>query len=128
MSTKDTVREFIKEADLVKLKQNTLKGIDEAKLHGYMNDDRTHYQTWVETLVSGSWGQYMDETIAEMFGIEFDKSDKEGLWDEIYRVADKVADELNNVIDVDGTYYFSHHEADGDFGLMYEEEIKEEYI
>jgi hypothetical protein len=128
MSTQDQVKKVIEQFDLTKLKKNTLSDINEAKLHGYMNDDGTHYVAWVETLVSGRYGHYQDETIAEMFGIEFDKNDKEFLWDEIYRVADKVADELNNRVDVDGQYYFGHHEADGDFGLMYTEEIKEEVI
>lgn len=128
MITQEQVKKVIEQFDLGKLKKNTLSDIDEAKLHGYTNDDRTHYVAWVETLVSGSYGQFQDETIAEMFGIEFDKNDKDFLWDDIYQFADEVADELNRVMDVDGQYYFGHHEADGCFGLMYTEEIKEEVI
>ena len=128
MITQEQVKQVVEKFDLEKLKKNTLEDVNEAKLHGYTNDDGTHYQAWIETLVSGRYGQYQDETIAEMFGIEFDKDDKEFLWDEIYQLSDKVADELNDKIDVDGQYYFGHHEADGDYGLMYKEEIKEEVI
>lgn len=80
------------------------------------------YEAYVADIASGAYGHTQDEVVAEYFGIAWDGEsdpDKEFLWDEIDRFADKVADILNDRLNLPGDVYFGHLEADGAYGLFY---------
>lgn len=67
-------------------------------------------------IVSGSYGRFQQETIAEFFGIELDE---EGIADN-HSFIKEVEDHLTSLINLSGSFYFSYLEADNSFGLFFQ--------
>lgn len=69
--------------------------------------------------IAGGWeGSNQWKTAAEFFEVEI--KEKEWAWEKIEKVADAVAEELNEQLkDLPGRICFGHRETDGSYSLMF---------
>lgn len=124
---RDQARQWVDDnVDLGELLSTTNSSISEAIREGYTSFEEDQYIAYIFTLVSGSHGQFIGETVAKEFGIEFDPSSQDDLdwiWYDIEDFASEVCDYLNELSNLDGDYYFENHEADGSYCLFFSKDI-----
>lgn len=106
------------------------KSIDDSIIDAlyYDNVEDSTYEMYVCDLVSGSYGQYQFEAIAELFCAEFDSPSEEDVHfvekvvlviEELERYADEVCSVIRKRLKLPGTLMSGYHEADQSFGVFY---------
>lgn len=106
------------------IKSHAISGINSTDV--YVNDNGEK-ETYVADLVSGAYGSKMGEFMSDLFEISYNEDGDEGdNWSEIEQFGDKVADVLNEKLQLDGSFYLGYLESDGSYGIFYTEEADKE--
>lgn len=116
-----------KNLNLQKLQSNVKSSIIDA--YNYNNVEDNQLIAYVEDFVSGSYGHYQSEKIAELFGF-VDFENDEWLYEEISSFANEISEEINKQIRLTGNVFLGNLDADGSYGMFYTielEDFKKEY-
>ena len=116
-----------KNIDLKKLTLDAIAKMRDSIIQKEKQEDK--FVAHVYDIVSGSYGHYQGEKVAEFFGVPY-TDEEDMVTGTVYQAQTAVEEQLNKYTQkLNGTLYFGNLEADGSYSLFYsidEDEAKED--